>query len=217
METIGTGKMARDLDPDINPWDRQPWENEEAYAAFVAYRDTEGRRGLFPPGPRPDDSWSEERAQEWRARRQWLKRNSAIGSWVVRCMEWDRHVARQDAEDLIRYRRSMNERHRNIARAGLAKISQWIVTLNPDSLKPSEAIRLLEVSARLEREAAGANLPLEDLPEGAEEAGVAAGETLGDVLRGPGAVSPGEQAALAERLHRLVGRAMGARADDGAR
>lgn len=202
-----TGKMARPLDPDINPWDRQPDEPEDAHDAFTRYRDTEGTRNLFPPGPRPDDTWDEEQTRAWNARRSWLKRQSAVWQWSARALAWDHWVAQQAAEDLVRYRVRMDERHRNIGRAGLQKIAQWMVNLDPDRLKPSEAIRLLEVSARLEREAAGAYLAAEVLvpaPESGER------RTLSEVLSLP-RLAEGEEAELADRLYRIVKRATGGR------
>jgi hypothetical protein len=38
------GKNARDLDVDLNPWEKQPDETEEAWAAFQAWKESADRQ-----------------------------------------------------------------------------------------------------------------------------------------------------------------------------
>lgn len=146
-------KLARPLDPDRMPWERQPDEPDDCYKAFVAYRDQQKRRVT--------DHGSS--ALKW----------SSIWQWGYRTYEWDRYMARVDVEDQVRYRREMNERHRTIARAATLKIAKFInETLDVEKLRPAEAARWLEVAARLERDASGATVAelaqVNDEPESLE-------------------------------------------------
>lgn len=114
-----------------------------AYAAFQRYRDSPKRR-LADHGPN---------AMVW----------SATWQWGFRCLEWDRYMARVDAEDLVRYRREMNDRHRTVARLAIARAAEWLSGLTPERIsrmRAAEVARMLEVASRLEREAAG--VPIED-------------------------------------------------------
>lgn len=189
------GKMARPLDPDRNPWDQQDGEVEDAYAAFKAYRDSEHRK-VTPI--RHDEQTDTQYVAETSKRKRW----SATWSWSYRSMAWDRYVTQQELDDLIRYRRTMNERHRNISRVALSKVAQWLVNVNADTLKPLEAARILEVATRIEREAAGAHMTDDMAPADALEQSLSS-PSLGELL---GGVSPDMEAALAELLHSTLGR-----------
>lgn len=190
------GTMARPLDLDINPWDQQPWEVEPAYQAFVGYRDSEHRKVRVPQAEGQSDA---EHTAEISRRQRW----SAQGSWAYRVRAWDRYVTQQDLDDLVRYRRTMNERHRTLGRVGLSKFAQWISNLNADTLRPMEAARLLEVATRIEREAAGANLAYEGtLPEQGDGESPGAGRTLAEMLGVDGRM----EAELARMIHEATGR-----------
>lgn len=146
------------------------------YAGFLRYRDME-KRSTRDVGPRAGH-WSSD----------WM--------WAVRVLEWDRYVQRQDAEALVRYRVSMNERQRAAGRLAQQKIVTWLVNLDPSRLSPHEAARWFEVAARVEREAAGASLPLEVAPPPAVPDPFE-GLTLGDIL---GMTGQGDEIDAAERL-----------------
>ena len=141
------GKLAVTLDPDRHPWDPQPQEPHDAYLAFVAYRDADKRR-VNLPALSPDATEEQRRAHTSLESKR--KRWSAVWSWSYRAKEWDRHVSVEELDDLIRYRRTMNQRHRDIARVALSKVASWLVNVNADTLKPAEVARLLEVATRIE-------------------------------------------------------------------
>jgi hypothetical protein len=143
---MSSAKDAHAFDPGLNPWERQPGEPDEAYGMYVTYRDMQSRnlavfdRELYV-------------AREWSARK--ARHYSSRWSWGWRNAQFDRYMAKQDVEELIRYRRLMNDRHRRVAAAGFAKMSQWVKELDVRSLTASEAIRLFEVFVRIESMAAG--------------------------------------------------------------
>ncbi len=74
-----TDRAARPLDPTIDLWDQQPDESEQAYGAFVRFRNM-GR------GERTHDRVAEELGKSV----QLLGRWNAVWSWRVRVMQWDR-------------------------------------------------------------------------------------------------------------------------------
>lgn len=128
------------LDPDINPWDRQPRETVKAYEAFCVYRDSEHRnvsRLMAEGGSQQFRTWS----SKW--------------SWAGRALSWDRFLTAKDLEDAMRWRRTMNNRQRKAAALAQSKIIEWLRGLNPVSLTPTEAARWFEVAVKVERLAAG--------------------------------------------------------------
>lgn len=128
------GKGARNLDPDLNPWERQPGETKGAYDAFVAFRDSDDRR----VGNAVNRKWS----SHW--------------SWGHRAFEYDKYIARKEVEDAVRYRRKMNDRQRRTAAMAQSKVIEWLSLLDPAKLTASEAARWLEVAVKVERLAGGA-------------------------------------------------------------
>jgi hypothetical protein len=143
---MSTAKDAKSFDPDLQPWERQPEEPDEAYQCFLTYRDMVTRNmTLFDSEQYMVREWSARKARKWSSR--W--------SWGWRCAKWDRYMASVDVENLVRYRRLMNERHRRVAAAGFAKLSQWVKELDGKTLSASEAIRLFEVFVRVEQMASG--------------------------------------------------------------
>ena len=171
LTTPSVGKGARNLDPDLNPWDRHPGESKAAYDAFLAFRDDDARR----VGSKSNLNWSG----------QW--------SWGFRAFEWDRFLARQDQDELVRYRRRMNDRQRKIASAAQQKVIQWLAAQDVRKWTAGEAARWLEVAVKIERLAGGAE---------SERVAVAAQGRIEDLT--PEEVSEALQALTAE-IHRATG------------
>jgi hypothetical protein len=180
-------KNARPLSPDLHPWEQQPGETPDAYAGFVGYRDSEDRR----VGEHGANS------------RNW----SSMWSWGYRAYQWDLHMARVDQEEMVRYRRRMNERQRTAARYAQQQIVQWLQNLNPAKLKPAEAARWWEIAVRVEREAAGAHLDPSKVAEIPDEVPDSPEDlvTLGSLLDGE-PVGDQVEADMAEQLHELLQR-----------
>jgi len=175
------GVHARPLDPDLNPWERQPGESVRAFRAFKSYRDSDDRKVTDHGG---------QSAARWSG--QW--------SWGYRAYEFDRYMDRLDVEAMARYRRAMSERHRALARSGLGKMVQWLQTVDGSRLSPSEAVRLFETAVRVERLASGAQAP-PGLPEESREGPEPPEPSLADLLD----LSPEQEAALARQLHSMTG------------
>src|SRR5699024_6568339 len=102
--------------------------------------------------------------------------------WQARVAEWDRHLTRQEAEELVRYRVKMNERHRAIARSAQSKIIQWLSELDPQRMRASEAARWFEIAVKVERDAAGvAGAEMTSTGVEQEVADALSGLTLGEL------------------------------------
>ena len=187
---MSTAKDAKSFDPDLQPWERQPGEPDEAYQMFLTYRDMTTRNmTLFDSEQYTAREWSARKARHWSSR--W--------SWGWRCAHWDRHMASVDAEELVRYRRMMNDRHRRVAAAGFAKMTQWVKNLDVNRLTPSEGIRLFEVFVRVEQMAAG-TYEVDQLPDrpGEQAAGPV---TIADLIPG---IDPTVEEDLARVLDRIA-------------
>lgn len=129
------------LDYTRDLWLQQPGESKTAYEQFKAYREADPRRVRDQPSG---------------------FHNSVRWSWQERVKAWDNHLAEQEAERLIRYRVDMNERHRTVGRLAMGRAAQWLQTLTQDKIermRPGEVVRMLEVAAKLERDASRGDLP----------------------------------------------------------
>lgn len=157
-------RTERDLDPDLLPWEQQPGETVQAHNAFLKYRDME-KRSVREVGSA---------ALRW----------SAEWHWQYRCREWDRYVQRAEAEAMVRYRVSMNERQRRMAVVAQHKLIEWLTNLDTSKMRPNEAARWFEVAVRIEREAAGGSLPVDAEPMQDEVDDALAGMSFSDLFAG---------------------------------
>ncbi len=87
------------------PWDRQPGEGDEAWEAFVLYRDMGARRSQESVGGKLGKS------------RQLMSRWSAEHGWVARAGAWDREQDRVRREAHLEEIAEMSRRHATEARA----------------------------------------------------------------------------------------------------
>jgi hypothetical protein len=145
------GDVAEVLSADLLPWERQPREPEAAYAAFQAYLHQDKR--VVGEHGRSARNWS----SQWH--------------WSHRAHEYDVYMSRVDLEDQVRYRRKMNERHRQMASVAQAKLVQWLNRLDEQAIarmSAAEATRLWDVAVRIER-AATLTISEDDVPELASE------------------------------------------------
>nr|DAN75635.1 MAG TPA: putative hypothetical protein TB39.8, KINASE SUBSTRATE, PROTEIN BINDING [Caudoviricetes sp.]DAQ26414.1 MAG TPA: hypothetical protein [Caudoviricetes sp.] len=83
---------------------------------------------------------------------------SARWSWRERVEAWDKHMAENEANELVRYRIAMGDRHRALGRKALEKAERWLDSLTEDRIARMSAngiVQMMDVAARIEREAAG--------------------------------------------------------------
>jgi hypothetical protein len=89
------------------PWERQPKESEEAYEAFLAYRDLGVDRSL-------------DRASQVRTKSiQTLKTFSARWDWIERCRHWDNYLQSERDKIAARYQAALERRRLAVIRESL--------------------------------------------------------------------------------------------------
>jgi hypothetical protein len=176
---VRTERAAMDTRTERLSWERQPREGEQAYVAFLAYRDlgpyrthevTRQRLGKRPGYLKPIERWS------------------ALRDWRERARDWDDHlqaerdqIAREEAQKWERRRLQALEEGWQLCRALRARLSQMLA-IPPEmpAVAPPE--------------------PAHELPESIPDVGAKPEATKPTVGREP---TRGDDLAVA-RLSRLV-------------
>ena len=125
---------------EVLPWERQPREGEEAYAAFLAYRDlgpgrtheaTRKRLGKRPGYLKPIERWS--------ALRDWRRR---AGAWDAHLQAERDKVAAEEAAKWERRRLQALEEGWQLCRALRARLEQMLaLPLETAGRRPARAGR----------------------------------------------------------------------------
>jgi hypothetical protein len=131
-------------------WERQGGESAKAFEGFAAYRDLGPARSLAAVGQALGKTKAA--CEPWSSR--W--------GWVERAAAWDDHADRLDRERDLAERhaaiRKMNDEHARVGHAAIVLASQKLATLDPEAIRElrlGDAIRLIEVGAKIERLARG--------------------------------------------------------------
>lgn len=130
-----------DLDAVVNVWDRQPDEPSAAYAAFRLFRD------LTPSGRTSAAVVAEASNVSVRTTHTW----ASLYHWRERAEAWDDTCHRIEDAERLEALRQMHTVHRRAGRAALTKGVMALNAMRAEDLTPSQAARLLELGARLER------------------------------------------------------------------
>ena len=137
MPTVALPTLT--LDPDLDPWDRQPRETTLRYAQFRTYLDAGRARTLRG-------------AAETLARHPaYVRAVAAAYRWVERAEAWDRHRDELDEKVWLERRRLAAERDGQLLDAAVGKIAQRLRALLPEELDPADLIRMLDVTMRHRR------------------------------------------------------------------
>ncbi|WP_438491801.1 hypothetical protein [Streptomyces asiaticus] len=127
-------------------WERQPGESTAAWEAFACYRDFGMSRSIGKVAERLAKS------------RTLIERWSTTHRWVLRAEAWDREQDRLWRAERHQAAREVARRHARLASAAQSKIIAQLQQLDPARLSPSDVIRWLEVTIRIERQAYGMDL-----------------------------------------------------------
>ncbi|KPI15699.1 hypothetical protein OK074_2144 [Actinobacteria bacterium OK074] len=127
-------------------WERQPGESAAAWEAFACYRDLGLSRSIGKAAERLVKS------------RTLIERWSTAHRWVLRVEAWDREQDRVWRAERYQAARDVARRHARLASAAQSKIVAQLQQLDPSRLSPSDVIRWLEVTIRIERQAYGMDL-----------------------------------------------------------
>jgi hypothetical protein len=124
------------------PWERQPSESPQAFARFLAYRDTApGERSIRKLGV------SMQLAARWSRKWRWVARTVAYDAWLLELSDATANHA------VLRHKQAL-------ARFGslsVDKASKTVAQLSETKLSADEAIALAVNGAKLARQALGLN------------------------------------------------------------
>jgi hypothetical protein len=143
-----------ELDPSIDPWERQPGETPRNHGMFLIFRDTGRIRTVAQIASMSPISYGA------------TCRIARYGKWVERAQRWDAEQDRLANIQLEAARKEMADRHAKAARGLMQKALERLKTLDIDSISPHALILMLDTAAKIERAALG----LETLNKGASTA-----------------------------------------------
>ncbi len=124
-------------------YDRQPGESSVAFDAFCIYRDSGVERRIHKV------------AQECMKNSSLLRRWSSAHEWRRRAQAFDDDVQKQRRAQHLKDIAEADARHRQLARVCQRKIVERLQTLKPEELSPSDVMRWMDVTIRLERDVLG--------------------------------------------------------------
>ncbi|MET8746869.1 hypothetical protein [Streptomyces sp. NPDC004728] len=127
------------LDPDLDPWERQPNETPHKHGQLVTYRDLGRTRTLTEAAQRLTLAYGH------------VKNLAAQYRWRERVEAYDRHLDRQYEAMWLEERRKAAETDAKILGAAIGKLAQRLTTLNAAELSPGDFIRLMDVAMRHRR------------------------------------------------------------------
>ena len=129
--------------PDVEAWQQLPEESAKAYHAFSFYLHAGAHRSLRSVASiLGKDKGYVKQLEKW----------SSMYNWSARANAWDVHVGKLSERQYIENALAMADRHVQQACDIQEKIFGQLMSLDLDALKPSELIRLYEITVKIERE-----------------------------------------------------------------
>jgi len=134
---------------DPQPWERQPYDTEESWPEFVAYRDS--------PRPRKAYTYRPGRRNPVQVA-QWIEKHF----WRERVAEYDRHLdgimlaerealLTQSAKEIAAQHMSILQDARQVLEQEFAKLLATVRSSNLEVIKPRDLRALLESTVKLDR------------------------------------------------------------------
>ncbi len=142
-----------------DPGSRQQGESDQAWEAFVIYRDMVPRRYFTATAKQlgKNPSLIEYWAKRW--------------SWVARCSAWDEAQDRAKRQKILEGMAAMAERHVRIAMGMQQKLVERLQSIRPEELSAAQVAHWFEVAVHIERQARG--LPEDYQQQDEADAGIA--------------------------------------------
>lgn len=136
--------MIVKLDEARQPWERQPKESNQGYAAFQIYRD-------LPLVERKHTVVA--RAMGLSTPAVWA--HATKHSWIERAAAWDLYLDRAKLAQTEKYQLEMAARHADIAMTMLARVRDRLDQINFKKLDPKVVAQWLDIGVKVERLARG--------------------------------------------------------------
>ncbi|MGA5599618.1 hypothetical protein ACPCUF_01030 [Streptomyces griseoincarnatus] len=134
-----TTRPPINLDPNLDPWERQPGESAHKHGQFATYRDLGRTRTLTDAAQRLTVAYGH------------VRNLAAQYRWRERVEAYDRHLDRQYEAMWLEERRKAAETDAKILGAAIGKLAQRLTSLNPAELTAGDFIRLMDVAMRHRR------------------------------------------------------------------
>lgn len=122
-------------------WERQPKESEQAWEAFLTYRDMEPPRKVQAVA----DKLSKSRQQITKFKANWF--------WDERVRAYDNEIQKEALAKAVKERQKMNERHTNIAMRLQKAALEALENLDASELSFKDIREAVKLGAELERRA----------------------------------------------------------------
>lgn len=123
-----------------SPWDRQKDESEQAYAAFLIYRDMGANRSISKV------------AQKCSKNISLLNRWSSRWNWVERCRCWDNQLQKEAKKTAAAELKKMYQRHIKIAMQLQNVAIMSLAQTRPENVEPKDLISFIKAATAMERE-----------------------------------------------------------------
>ncbi|MEU8870454.1 hypothetical protein AB0D24_04675 [Streptomyces javensis] len=127
------------LNPELDPWERQPNETPHKHGQFATYRDLGRTRTLTEAAQRLTLAYGH------------VRNLAAQYRWRERVEAYDRHMDRLYEAMWLEERRKAAETDAKILGAAIGKLAQRLTTLNAAELSAGDFIRLMDVAMRHRR------------------------------------------------------------------
>lgn len=130
---------------DSRAWDRLPGEPARWYNRFDAFR-------LLGPARSVEQAYRQDTGRRTPAPGEW-KKTARRWRWHERAQAWDAETRKGRQEARLAQLARLEEEHAALGLLCIRKARQRLKALQPESLAPLEALRLLLAGAQLRREA----------------------------------------------------------------
>lgn len=147
------------------PWERQPKESSQAFAAFDCYCRMGAERSLSKV------------SQVLHKSKTLLGRWSSEWEWVKRCQAYDNFLQEQELEQVKKEREQMRKRHAVLGELLQKKAASALKSLDPENLEAKDLLKFIIEGAKLETISRGVD-PAS--PSGTDSAG--GNQTLADTI-----------------------------------
>lgn len=137
-------QVAKSENKDNLSWERQPGEPRLSFHAFVIYRE-------LPPLERKVGVLRKKIGRSEDIIRQWMKQ----WNWKSRLADYLLQKAEEDRLQAEFVKKEMNNRHADLSKRILEKVSVGIDNIDPTILSPQELAKLMETGIKNERLARG--------------------------------------------------------------
>jgi len=150
---------AREIADDREPYERQPWERDDAWGAFLVYRDMGTDRSVRKTAEQIAKGREITDPKQIGRLREMIYDHSARNAWRSRIDSWELDIDRERRKKLIAKLIAMKERHQklgiglqNLGGHGLKNLLEKAQAGQSVKLSPCDIKNLIDLGIKIERE-----------------------------------------------------------------